>query len=72
MTIVSVRISDEEKKELLKYGTLSDSVRKGLKLYIREKKSEEVLRRLAKLQDGDLADASTATSLKLIREDRGR
>lgn len=72
MTIVSVRISDEEKKELLKYGTLSDSVRKGLKLYIREKKSEEVLRRLAKLQDGDRADASTATSLKLIREDRGR
>jgi hypothetical protein len=72
MTTVSVRISEEEKKELLRYGRLSDSVRKGLRLYLREKKSEEVLRRLEKLQAENPVKTSVTTDLRQIREDRRR
>ncbi len=72
MTTVSVRISDEEKKELLKYGNLSESLREGLKLYLRKRKSEKLIRRLEVLQATNPIKTSTATDLKLVKQDRNR
>jgi Arc/MetJ-type ribon-helix-helix transcriptional regulator len=72
MTTVSVRISDEDKKELLKYGNLSESLREGLKLYLRKRKSEKLIRRLEVLQSTNPVKISTATDLKLIKQDRNR
>jgi len=72
MTTVSVRISEEERRELLKYGNLSESLREGLKLYLGKKKSEKLIRRLEALQSLNPVKTSTATDLKLISQDRNR
>jgi Arc/MetJ-type ribon-helix-helix transcriptional regulator len=72
MTTISVRISEEERRELLKYGNLSESLREGLKLYLGRKKSEKLIRRLEALQSSNPVRTSTAMDLKLIRQDRNR
>ncbi len=50
MTTVCVRISEEEKSTLMKYGSLSHTLREAIKLYFNTKKSEEILSMLADLQ----------------------
>jgi hypothetical protein len=72
MKTVSVRISEEEKCQLMKYGKLSDTLREGMKLYLSQKKSEELLRKLEKLQAENPIKTSTLTEVRLIREDRNR
>jgi len=72
MTTVSMRLSEEERRELLKYGNLSESLREGLKLYLGRKKSEKLIRRLEALQSSNPVKTSTAVDLKLIRQDRNR
>ena len=72
MTTVSVRLSEEERRELLKYGNLSESLREGLRLYLGKKKSEKLTRRLEALQSSNPIKTSTAADLKLIRQDRNR
>jgi uncharacterized protein YlbG (UPF0298 family) len=72
MTTVSVRITEEEKRQLEKYGKLSDTLREGMKLYLNKKKSEELLCRLEKLQTENSIKISTEEEVKLIKEDRGR
>jgi hypothetical protein len=37
MKMVSVRISEEEKRQLKKYGRLSDTLREGMKLYLKKR-----------------------------------
>ena len=44
MKTVSIRITEEEKNQLKKYGKLSDTLREGIKLYLNKKKSDELLR----------------------------
>jgi Arc/MetJ-type ribon-helix-helix transcriptional regulator len=72
MATISVRISDEEKRELLKYGSLSESLREGIRLYLGERKSEKLIRRLEVLQSKSHIKTSAATDLKLIKQDRSR
>ena len=74
MTIkrVSVRISEEEKRQLKKYGRLSDTLREGMKLYLNKKKSDELLCKLKKMQSENEIKTSTEEEVKLIREDRER
>jgi hypothetical protein len=69
---VCVRISEEEKRQLKKYGKLSDALREGMKLYLSKMKSEELLRKLEKLQAENSIKTSTEDEVKLIREDRSR
>ena len=71
MKTVSVRISEKEKRQLKKYGKLSDTLREGMKLYLNKKKSDELLSKLEKLQ----AKSQIKTSIeevKQIRDDRER
>lgn len=70
MPTISVRISDKEKRELQRYGTLSDSVRDALALYLNTKKSDELLRRLAELQKKNPITTTTLEEVRLIKEDR--
>jgi uncharacterized protein YlbG (UPF0298 family) len=70
MKTVSVRISEEEKHQLTKYGKLSDTLREGMKLYLNKKKSDELLRKLEKLQSESQIKTSIEEEVKLIREDR--
>jgi hypothetical protein len=72
MKSVSVRISEEEKRQLKKYGKLSDTLREGMKLYINKKKSDELLIKLEKLQSESQTKTSIEEEVKLIREDRER
>lgn len=70
MPTISVRISDKEKRELQRYGTLSDSVRDALALYLNTKKSDELLRRLGELQKKNPITTTTLEEVRLIKEER--
>jgi len=72
MKTISVRISEEEKRQLKKYGKLSDTLREGMKLYLSKKKSDELLCKLEKLQSESRIKTSIEEEVKLIREDRKR
>ena len=72
MTIISVRVSEEEKKELEEYGSVSEAVREGLKLYLKRKKTGKIFRRLEQLQERDRAKTTSVEEVELIREDRKR
>jgi len=72
MKTVSVRISEEEKSQLRKYGKLSDTLREGMKLYLNKKKTDELLCKLEKLQSESQIKTSIEEEVKLIREDRER
>jgi hypothetical protein len=72
MTNVCVRISEEEKRELLKYGSLSNTVRDAVKLYLNTKKYEEVLAKLKELQAKNPIKTTTEEEVRMIREDRNR
>ena len=72
MKTVSVRISEEDKRQLKKYGRLSDTLREGMKLYLYKKKSDELLCKLEKLQSESQIKTSIEEEVKLIREDRER
>jgi uncharacterized protein YlbG (UPF0298 family) len=72
MKTVCVRISEEEKRQLKKYGRLSDTLREAMKLYLNKRKSEELLHKLEELQAKHPVKTSTEEEVKLIREDRNR
>jgi len=71
-TAICVRISEEDKRRLRKYGKLSSAVREGVKLYHNKKKTEELLRKLEELQTNNPIKTSIEEEVKLIREDRNR
>ncbi len=72
MKTVSIRITEEEKRQLKKYGRLSDTLREGMKLYRNKKKSDELLCKLEKMQSESKIKTSIEQEVKLIREDRER
>jgi uncharacterized protein YlbG (UPF0298 family) len=72
MNTVCVRISEEEKKQLKKYGSLSHTLREAMKLYLNTKKTEETLAKLGELQAKNPVNISSEEIVRLIREDRGR
>ena len=72
MTTLTVRLSDKEKKELLKYGTVSEGLREGIRLYINAKKKQGTLRKLEKLQKKNPVTILSSEIVRSIREDRNR
>jgi len=70
--MVCIRISEEEKSQLQKYGKISETLRDAMKLYLNKKKSDELLRKLADLQDKNPISTAPEEIVKLIREDRSR
>lgn len=72
MKTVCIRISEEEKRQLQKYGKLSDALREAMNLYLNKKKSDELLRKLADLQAKNPIKTSPEEIVRLVREDRNR
>jgi uncharacterized protein YlbG (UPF0298 family) len=72
MTTVCVRITEEEKQKLLKYGSLSHTLRDAMQLYLNTKKYEDVLTKLKELQAKNPIKTTTEEELRMIREDRNR
>ena len=72
MTSVCVRITEEEKQELLKYGSLSHSIREAMELYLNTKKTQEILKKLGELQAKNPVKTPSDEIVRMIREDRNR
>lgn len=72
MPTITVRISDEEKKRLLKRGKISKSVREALELYLNTVKSQDLIARLEELQRENPIRTTPAEEVRLIKEDRKR
>ena len=70
MPTVRVRLTEEEKKELLEYGGLSKGVREGIRLYLKAQKSQEIFRKLEDLQRENPVKAASEKEVELIRQDR--
>jgi hypothetical protein len=70
MPTVSVRLTEEEKKELLEYGGLSKGVREGVRLYLKAQKSREIFRKLEDLQRKNPVTTTSEKEVELIRQDR--
>lgn len=72
MPTISVRISEKEKKELAQYGSLSNSIREALRLYLDSKRSRQLLRKLEELQRKNPVKTTKLQEVRLIKEDRNR
>ena len=72
MPMVSVRISDEDKKRLAKRGKISDEVRVAVRRYLDTEESDAVFDRLKELQERYRVKTTPEEIVKMIREDRHR
>jgi hypothetical protein len=70
MPTISVRITEEERKRLLRYGPLSGTVREALDLYVREKKSREFVQKLRQFQRENPVKVDADEIVRTIREGR--
>ena len=70
MPTVSVRLTEEEKKELIEYGGLSKGVKEGVRLYLKAQKSREIFRKLEELQKKNPDRTAAEKEAELIRQDR--
>jgi hypothetical protein len=70
MPTISVRITDEERKKLLRYGPLSETVREALELYMRNKKSREFVQKLRQFQQENPVKVDPDEIVRTIREGR--
>jgi hypothetical protein len=72
MPTLTVRISEEDKKKLLRHGALSKSVRDAIKLYLDSDTSQKLLAKLEELQKKNPVKTSAKKEVLLIYEDRKR
>jgi len=72
MTAITVRITEEEKKDLKKQGEISKVVREAITTYLASTKSKETMKRLKELQKIDNTKTTTQQEIKLLRKDRQR
>jgi hypothetical protein len=70
-TTITVRLSDKERKELAKHGRISEVVREALGLYLRQKNSRRIIRRLKELQKSPVR-GGIQEDARLLRADRER
>lgn len=72
MPMVSVRLSEEEKRRLAKHGNVSDAIREAVRKYLDSEDSDEVFERLRLLQERDRVTTPPEEIVRMIREDRYR
>jgi hypothetical protein len=72
MPTITVRISDDEKKRLLKHGELSKSVREAIELYLNSRRSQELIEKLGELQKKNAIRTLPTEEVKMIDQDRRR
>ena len=70
MPTISVRISEEERTKLLRYGPLSETVREALDLYMKDRKSREFARKLKQFQQENPVKVDPDEIVRMIREGR--
>src|SRR2546430_1498722 len=70
MPTISVRVSNEEKKELEKYGSLSNAVREGVKLYLQSKKTSKALAKRSEEHTSELQSQSNLVCRLLLEKNK--
>lgn len=70
MPTISVRITEEERRKLLEYGPLSDTVREALDQYLKDKKRREFLQELKQFQAAHPVVVDSDEIVRIIREGR--
>jgi hypothetical protein len=70
MPTISVRITDEERKRLVKYGPLSETVRRALEMYLKENKKREVIEEIRRYQKEHPVHVDPDEIVRIIREGR--
>lgn len=69
---ITVRLSEKERRELQRYGKISEVVREALRLYLRNRASGRIISRLKELQKITTMRTAIQDDLQLIRTDRER
>lgn len=72
MPVITVRISDEERKKLEKEGKISEVVRAAIRFYLNSREVQKSIRKLRELQKKYKVKTTVEDELKLLREDRER
>ena len=72
MPTITVRISEEEKKSLLRRGRLSEAVREAIELYLDTGRSQELIGKLERLQRENAIMTTPDDEVRMISEDRKR
>jgi hypothetical protein len=73
MPTITVRVSQKQKSELLKFGkTLSEGVRAGIELYLTDKKRRKVLAKIRQMQNNNPIRTTIGQEVQLIKSDRSR
>lgn len=70
MAIITVRLSEEEKTGLEKYGKISDVIRDAIRLYVNDKKARDALKRMEEWQKKNTIATTSDEIVTMIREDR--
>ena len=70
MPTISVRISEEDRKRLLRYGPLSETIRQALELFEKDRKRREWMTRLDQLQKENPVKLDPDEIVRLLKEDR--
>ena len=71
MPTISVRITEEERRRLLRYGPLSDTVREAIEMYVKGRKRREFVEELKRFQEEHPVHVDPDEVLRIIREGRG-
>lgn len=70
MPVISVRITEDERKKWSRYGPISQTVRKAMEEYEKGRKRREFLEDLKKLQREHPIKVDPEEIVRMIREDR--
>jgi Arc/MetJ-type ribon-helix-helix transcriptional regulator len=71
-SVITVRLSEKEKRELRRQGNISEVVREAVRNYLKDRRSREIISRLMEIQSKRTTRTSLSDDLKLIRVDRER
>ena len=71
-SVITVRLSEKEKRELRRHGNISEVVREAVRNYLKDRRSREIISRLMEIQSKRTTRTSLSDDLKLIRADRER
>jgi uncharacterized protein YlbG (UPF0298 family) len=71
-TAITVRLTEKERRELQKHGRISEVTREALRLYLRTRKSRQLISRLKELQKTTKLQTTIQDDLQQIRADRQR
>jgi Arc/MetJ-type ribon-helix-helix transcriptional regulator len=72
MPLVSVRLSDDEKRRLRRHGKVSEVVREAVRSYLDSEDSADTFSRLRALQEKYRVKTTPEEMVRLIKEDRYR